>query len=118
MICAYLLHNGFFKSTEEALKYYGDARTSNAKGVTIPSQRRYVLYYGHMLRKQLSYIPTMVLLKAITIHAIPNFNAGTCSKLFHLQSLASYHLLVLWFLKLVIKTLQCAEILETLGQLK
>lgn len=99
MICAYLLHYGFFKSTEEALKYYGDARTSNAKGVTIPSQRRYVLYYGHLLRRQLSYIPTMVLLKAFTIYTIPNFNAGTCSPMF-----------ILWQQKVKIFTSRVIEV--------
>lgn len=65
MICAYLLHNKHFFESDGALKYYGEARTRNAKGVTIPSQRRYVLYYNHLLTHGLEYTRTMVLLKKI-----------------------------------------------------
>ena len=80
MICAYLRHNGHFKEVEEALKYYGNARTKNAKGVTIPSQRRYVCYYDQLLVYKLTYIPTMVLLRGFEIVTIPNMQNGTCSK--------------------------------------
>ena len=76
MICAYLLHNAHFKDSKEALKYYGDARTRNAKGVTIPSQRRYVLYYNHLLQHKLVYTRTMVLLKKFEMlsdHIFQNF---------------------------------------------
>nr|UQI50295.1 phosphatidylinositol 3 [Haliclona caerulea] len=82
MICAYLLHNGHFKEVNNALAYYGDARTRNAKGVTIPSQRRYVYYYGHLLHHHLKYEPTMVLLKAFEIVTIPNMQNGTCCPFF------------------------------------
>jgi len=81
MICAYLRHNGHFDKVTEALKYYGNARTSNAKGVTIPSQRRYVCYYDYLLRHNLVYAPTMVLLRGFEIITIPNMQNGTCSKL-------------------------------------
>ncbi|EDO32901.1 predicted protein [Nematostella vectensis] len=78
MICAYLLHNGHFKDTKEAMEYYGNARTRNAKGVTIPSQRRYVEYYGYLLRNCLTYVPTMVLLRGFEIITIPNMQGGNC----------------------------------------
>lgn len=80
MICAYLLHNHHFKESTEALKYYGDARTRNAKGVTIPSQRRYVLYYSHLLTHNLEYTRTMVLLKGFEMHSERTFQNFTCSK--------------------------------------
>ena len=80
MICAYLLHNNLFKESTDALKYYGDARTRNAKGVTIPSQRRYVLYYNHLLRNQLKFIQTVMLLKCFKISPPPLCQNTTCSK--------------------------------------
>ena len=82
MICAYLLHNANFTYGKEALKYYGDARTRNAKGVTIPSQRRYVLYYNHLLQHKLEYTRTMVLLKKFEMLSDHMFQNFTFSKWF------------------------------------
>ena len=72
MICAYLLHwyglaqpgsqqpssdlltlifcSKFKCSASEVLEYYAKNRTADSKGVTIPSQRRYVDYYANMVR--------------------------------------------------------------------
>lgn len=82
MICAYLLHDQMFETTKEALKFYGEARTQNAKGVTIPSQRRYVQYYGHLLRNKLEYSPKTLLLRGFKLDGIPNFSQGTCCPFF------------------------------------
>ena len=57
----------------DALQFYGAARTKNTKGVTIPSQRRYVTYYGHMLRKSLTYRPTTIFFRGIVMNGIPHF---------------------------------------------
>ena len=72
------------------------------QGVTIPSQRRYVQYYGHLIRNSLVYSSKTVLLKAIRIEGIPNFSGGTCG-MFMLFSFAYMHieyLLVLVILQL------------------
>ena len=50
MICAYLLFSSHFTTSEEVLGFYGAMRTHNGKGVTIPSQKRYVRYYEQYLR--------------------------------------------------------------------
>ncbi len=80
MICAYLLHKNYFKTCREALEYYGDARTSNKKGVTIPSQRRYVYYYAHYFKHELTYTPTTLLITRFVMETVPSVTNGTCGK--------------------------------------
>ena len=45
MIAAYFVYSGFSKGAQEGLDFFGKMRTKNAKGVTIPSQMRYVHYF-------------------------------------------------------------------------
>ncbi|XP_015879804.1 phosphatidylinositol 3,4,5-trisphosphate 3-phosphatase and protein-tyrosine-phosphatase PTEN1 [Ziziphus jujuba] len=47
MVCAHLVYSGM--SVEEALQLYAHRRTTNNEGVSIPSQRRYVGYWGNVL---------------------------------------------------------------------
>lgn len=49
------------------------------QGVTIPSQRRYVYYYEHLLKGGFEYKTTVLMLHSIQLETIPNYN-GTCSK--------------------------------------
>ncbi len=51
VISCYLQFCGTARSAEEGLKLFADARTKNSKGVTIPSQIRYVRYFGELLKR-------------------------------------------------------------------
>jgi phosphatidylinositol-3,4,5-trisphosphate 3-phosphatase/dual-specificity protein phosphatase PTEN len=71
MICAYLLHRREYKTAEDVLSYYGSMRTQDQKGVTIPSQRRYVDYYSAMMNESLQYNPVKMYLTSIVIDPLP-----------------------------------------------
>ncbi|XP_033156612.1 phosphatidylinositol 3,4,5-trisphosphate 3-phosphatase and dual-specificity protein phosphatase PTEN isoform X1 [Drosophila mauritiana] len=55
MICAYLVFSGLKKSADEALAWYDEKRTKDRKGVTIPSQRRYVQYFSKLVCSSVPY---------------------------------------------------------------
>ncbi|RCH77468.1 hypothetical protein CU098_002715, partial [Rhizopus stolonifer] len=55
LVASLLLHLGEAKNATEAIELYGEKRTMDMKGVTIPSQKRYVHYYEFMLNNQALY---------------------------------------------------------------
>ncbi|GLJ59391.1 hypothetical protein SUGI_1507140 [Cryptomeria japonica] len=57
MICAYMLHKSLVADSTTALNYYGEKRTHDNRGVTIPSQKRYVDYYQELVKFNLNYRP-------------------------------------------------------------
>lgn len=89
MISAYLLHKKLYTAPLRALKFYGMARTHNAKGVTIPSQRRFVAYYSYLLNNQLTYKPATIFFRGLTLNGIPRFEDKAASPYYTIRSAAS-----------------------------
>ena len=63
MICCLLMYMNIFDTAKEALYYYGIMRVENAKGVTIPSQIRYINYFEFKKK----------LIKKVTMFTLPMF---------------------------------------------
>lgn len=71
MICAYMLHKGLVADSTSALNHYGEKRTHDNKGVTIPSQKRYVDYYQKLVKFNLNYRPVSIVLCSIHLESTP-----------------------------------------------
>ncbi|KAH3760734.1 protein tyrosine phosphatase [Pelomyxa schiedti] len=71
MVSAYLLHSGTCGTAEEALTYFAAKRTYDSKGVTIPSQIRYVGYYADFLSRNLAYRKATLVLTSATMSPKP-----------------------------------------------
>ncbi|XP_059054848.1 phosphatidylinositol 3,4,5-trisphosphate 3-phosphatase and dual-specificity protein phosphatase PTEN isoform X2 [Achroia grisella] len=79
MVCCYLLYSGQKATADEALQFYGTKRTHDEKGVTIPSQRRYVEYYAALLRPGLQYTATKMYIRELSMSPPPMLNGGQCT---------------------------------------
>ncbi|KAI2804354.1 hypothetical protein BLOT_003336, partial [Blomia tropicalis] len=87
MVCAYLVHAGgctwdngdhiAINDAESALEYYGRHRTHDSKGVTIPSQKRYVYYYEELVKRNLEYKKLPLRFNSIMLTSIPVINGGS-----------------------------------------
>ena len=49
MACCLLMHLGHERSAADAIAFYNRERTRDGRGLTVPSQRRYVSYYERVL---------------------------------------------------------------------
>ncbi|KAL1237253.1 4,5-trisphosphate 3-phosphatase and dual-specificity protein phosphatase PTEN,Phosphatidylinositol 3 [Trichinella pseudospiralis] len=76
MICAYLLYISRFQTADEALYFYGQQRTIDMNGVTIPSQRRYVDYFGQLVRDRFHYSKVRMALRCIEVLNSPTMDKG------------------------------------------
>ena len=75
-----------FKTAKEALVYYGKIRTSNGKGVTIPSQIRYVYYYDEYLKRGKDMPSKVVKIYKIRIISIPSIQGGGFEPLYKIRN--------------------------------
>ncbi|MCQ2819448.1 MAG: hypothetical protein MJ252_19470, partial [archaeon] len=65
MICSYLIFSGLCKNRQDAVDYYGGMRTKNNRGVTIPSQLRYIDYFesflaANFIKPYINLIPKII----------------------------------------------------------
>ena len=75
-ICCLLLYMNVFKTIDECLQYYGMMRVENGKGVTIPSQIRYINYFEIMLKNNMEHPIIFVKknIKRIRMFTMPMFH--------------------------------------------
>ncbi|VDN36981.1 unnamed protein product [Gongylonema pulchrum] len=81
MICAYLVYINFYCSPRQIMDYYSIVRTVNNKGVTIPSQRRYVYYFSHLRKRNLNYLPLRCELVGVYFERPPRLSRSGKRKL-------------------------------------
>lgn len=74
MICVLLVH--LYKMTpQEALDLFAEKRTHNRKGVTIPSQWRYVFYYHRMQQVKIN-ASKEYRISHVRLNTVPSFDLG------------------------------------------
>jgi len=85
-IAAYMVYSKAVSCASDALTYFAQKRTKNAKGVTIPSQQRYVHYLEKYLKQQWALgaelgpiTPPALKLTHLVIHTIPRYKDGGCT---------------------------------------
>jgi phosphatidylinositol-3,4,5-trisphosphate 3-phosphatase/dual-specificity protein phosphatase PTEN len=89
-VCCLLIYMNYFETADECLAYYGIMRTGDGRGVTIPSQIRYVHYFEDMLKKKID--PTMnpkrIVIRKIKMISIPGFSRvrWSCSPTFTIEN--------------------------------
>ena len=75
-ICCLMIYLNIFKTADEALAYYGIMRVGDGRGVTIPSQIRYVNYFEKILDKKIdiNVNPKKIIIRKIKLSNAPGFS--------------------------------------------
>ncbi|RUS19878.1 protein-tyrosine phosphatase-like protein [Endogone sp. FLAS-F59071] len=71
MVCTLLLYRGMAKTAEEAIQIYDEKRTWDGKGLTVPSQKRYVHYFEQYINSGEEYKPPKLTLTKIVLTPPP-----------------------------------------------
>ncbi len=74
VIACLLLHCGASQSAFAAISKFGAIRTHDGKGITIPSQKRYVEYYENCLHLGFPVEDAELMLKRIELSSTPHFD--------------------------------------------
>eukprot|EP00301_Raphidiophrys_heterophryoidea_P004433 c11925_g3_i1.p1 GENE.c11925_g3_i1~~c11925_g3_i1.p1 ORF type:complete len:738 (-),score=189.42 c11925_g3_i1:187-2400(-) len=98
LICCLFLYLKEFEKARDALEYFSLMRTVNRKGVTIPSQRRYVVYFEQYLQAHttatglMSPVPPLTLrVASITFQNIPRISSTGCEPYFVIKNYETEH---------------------------
>jgi phosphatidylinositol-3,4,5-trisphosphate 3-phosphatase/dual-specificity protein phosphatase PTEN len=82
LICCYLLWCGVCKTAKQAMELYGSIRTKNGKGVTIPSQIRFVEYFAECLDFDTTdSIPAVVSVKTEAVAVLNKIVFSSCPRI-------------------------------------
>ena len=75
-ICCLLLYMNYFQTAEECLLYYGLMRVGTVKGVTVPSQIRYVHYFEYILNNNIPHPISfkIIIIKKVVMYTIPKIS--------------------------------------------
>ena len=74
MISCYLVHSKQCQTPFEAMAEFDRKRTKDQRGVTIPSQRRYVEYYGLYLKNNAVYKDVEISIKSASLSQETSFD--------------------------------------------
>ena len=76
VICSYMIYTRHFPRALDSMAFYGAMRTHDQKGVTIPSQRRYVSYFEQVCER--GGVPTAVEREVLSLDfsAYPKLGGG------------------------------------------
>lgn len=90
MISCLLLYMDTFSTAKECLEYYGIMRVQNKKGVTVPSQIRYVHFFEYVLKQNMNHPVKFREARIKTIHmiTIPVFSSigSSCTPVFTIEN--------------------------------
>ena len=72
-ICCLLLYLHFFETAEECILYYGLLRVGTVKGITVPSQIRYIHYFEYIIKNNIPHPITFkkIMIRKIKMYTIP-----------------------------------------------
>ena len=90
LISCLLLYLGEFDTAADCLKYYGMMRVDNGRGVTVPSQIRYVFYFEQILKNKMEYplkfkVICIMKIRMVTIPNISSVKSG-CTPTFTIEN--------------------------------
>ena len=71
LISCYLMYSGLADNASDAIAYYGYKRFSHGKGVTQPSQIRYVHYFEQVYKRKIK-APAIKVPQKVVVYTIPD----------------------------------------------